>query len=431
VLQWELHTGWTDLHGYRLRRAGPPPAGRLKGMSTKNILLIGGTLNQTKAMVAIGNELTDHNCYHTPFYCDGHLLRASQRGQLDFTVLAGALRERTVEYMRQTKVPIDDRGEARGYDLIVTCSDLILQDNIEDKRIVLIQEGLTEREGFLYWLVTHLGVPRAFANTAAFGLSDGYEVFCVASVGARNLFRAKGIRESKMVVTGIPNFDEVNEYLNNDFPYRDFVLICTSNARETFKWHDRMRFLRDAVNIAAGRPVIFKLHPAEQHDRATREIRSMAPDALIMANGNTEHMIANCAALVAQYSTVAFTAALLGKEVHSYIEPDYLRQALPIQNGGTSARNIAEVCRACFDSNPVEVDKVRARVESGVEQPPSSADVHVMPQAGEQSLLYSFTQGIRHALRPTRSRSRTDGVDLPRATVTDHLRPPRPINPVD
>src|SRR6516164_217343 len=379
-------------------------------MSARNILLICGTLNQTKAMIAIGNELADHNCYYTPFYCDGHLLRASQRGQLDFTVLAGPLRERTATYMRQAKLPVDDRGEARDYDLIVTCTDLILQDNIENKRIVLVQEGLTEREGFLYWLVRHLGIPRVFANTAAFGLSDGYEVFCVASPGARALFRAKGVRDEKMIVTGIPNFDQVNAYLDNDFPYRDFVLICTSNARETFKYHDRMRFLRDAVQIAAGRPVIFKLHPAEQQDRATREIRSIARDALILADGNTEHMIANCTALVAQYSTVAFTAALLNKEVHSYIDPAFLRQTLPLQNDGRSAKNIADICRACFDSNPVDLAKMRGRVEPRIEAPPRRADLHLMPQSSEQSLWYSVAQGIYHALRPSRSHPSIDNV---------------------
>src|ERR1700719_2263767 len=104
-------------------------------MSAKNILLICGTLNQTKAMMAIGNELADHHCYYTPFYSDGHLLRASQRGQLDFTVLAGPLRERTVAFMRDARLPVDERGEARAYDLIVTCTDLILQNNLEGKRI--------------------------------------------------------------------------------------------------------------------------------------------------------------------------------------------------------------------------------------------------------------------------------------------------------
>jgi hypothetical protein len=332
-------------------------------MSAKNILLICGTQNQTKAMLAIGGQLAEHNCYYTPFYCDGHLLRASQRGQLDFTVLAGPLRERSVRYLREANVPIDDRGEGRDYDLVVMCTDLIIPDNVEHRRIVLVQEGLTEPEGILYWLVKHVGIPRVFANTAAFGLSDGYEVFCVASEGARDLFLAKGVREKKMVITGIPNFDDARAYLDNDFPHRDFVLVCTSNARETFKRENRMRFLRNALKIAGGRQVIFKLHPAERHDRATREIRSIAPAALILADGNTEHMIANCAAIVAQYSTVAFTAAALGKEVHSYIDPELLRRILPVQNGGTSASNIAEVCRGCFESSPARIERMRTRIE--------------------------------------------------------------------
>jgi len=392
-----------------------------------NILLICGTLNQTRAMMAIGSELADHNCYYTPFYCDGHLLRASQRGQLDFTVLAGPLRERTVAFMRDAKLPVDDRGEGREYDLVVTCTDLILQDNIESERIVLVQEGLTEREGVMFWLVKHLGIPRVFANTAAFGLSDGYEVFCVASPGARDLFHAKGVRSEKMVVTGIPGFDNVGAHVNNDFRHRDFVLICTSNARETFKYHDRMRFLRDAVAIAAARPVIFKLHPAEQHDRAIREIRSIAADALILADGNTEHMIANCAALVAPYSTVAFTGALLGKEVYSYIEPWFLRQALPVQNGGTSATKIAEVCRACFASHPIDIPRVRARLEAGIVQPRPSGELHVMPQAGETSLVYPIVHGLRQAAR---RRTSTASVESRTSTALDQLSP-RPGKPTE
>src|SRR5262249_53923196 len=102
-------------------------------MTAKNVLLICGTLNQTKAMLAIGGQLAEHNCHYTPFYCDGHLLRASQRGQLDFTVLAGPLRERTMGFLREANVPIDERGEARDYDLVVTCTDLVLQKNIKNR----------------------------------------------------------------------------------------------------------------------------------------------------------------------------------------------------------------------------------------------------------------------------------------------------------
>src|SRR5262245_6688177 len=357
-------------------------------------------------MVAIGGELTEHNCWYTPFYCDGHLLRASQRGQLDFTVLAGPLRERSLRFMREAGVPIDERGEGHEYDLVVTCTDLILQRNIKNKRIVLVQEGLTEPEGFLYWLVRHAGLPRVFANTAAFGLSDGYEVFCVASEGARDLFRAKGARDDKMVITGIPNFDNADTYRHNRFPQRDFVLVCTSNARETFKYDNRMQFLRRALDIAAGRPIIFKLHPAEQHDRAIREIRSVAPEAVILSDGNTEQMIANCAALVAQHSTVAFTAAALGKEVHSYIAPERLRRVLPIQNGGTSAGNIADVVRACFDSNPICTPQVRSRVEGRAVRQPPAASVHLIPHGGIGDFVYPLAAGIGHALHTPRQSRR-------------------------
>jgi hypothetical protein len=333
--------------------------------SAKNILLICGTLNQTRAMLKIGAQLAEHQCHYTPFYCDGHLLRASQRGQLDFTVLGARLRQATVDLLHQSGVAVDDRGEGRHYDLVITCTDLVIQENLAGKRVILVQEGLTEPEGVLYWMVKHLGVPRVFANTAAFGLSDRYELFCVASEGARKMFMAKGIQPEKMVVTGIPNFDDARQYLNNDFPYRDYVLVCTSNARETFKWDNRRRFLRRALEIAGSRPVIFKLHPAERHERATREIRALLPDALVLTSGNTEHMVANCSALVAQYSTVAFTAAALGKEVHSYIDPRVLQRILPVQNGGTSARNIAEVCRECLAASPATVDtaRIRSRVE--------------------------------------------------------------------
>jgi hypothetical protein len=222
-------------------------------------------------------------------------------------------------------------------------------------------------------------VPRVFANTAAFGLSDAYEVFCVASQGARELFRRKGVRDEKMVVTGIPNFDDMRSYLNNDFPERGFVLVCTSNARETFKRDNRRKFLRRAIAVADGRPIVFKLHPAERHDRAEREIRALMPDARILASGNTEHMIANCAALVAQYSTVAFTAAALGKEVHSYIGPDLLRRILPIQNGGTSAQHIAEVCRGCLESNPARIEQAGASARPLAVSRFPIGDIRLMP----------------------------------------------------
>jgi hypothetical protein len=56
-------------------------------------------------------------------------------------------------------------------------------------------------------------------------------------------------------------------------------------------------------------------------------------------------MIANCDVLVTRYSSVVYVAVALGKEVHADIDAVTLRRLAPIQNGGTSARRIANACR--------------------------------------------------------------------------------------
>lgn len=316
------------------------------------ILFIGGSLNQTTIAHAVAQHLeADHECFFTPFYCDAGLLRLAERkGWLDFTVMGGKPRLQTEAYLRDHNLAVDYGGQAHAYDLVVTLSDLVIQQNIRHSKIVLIQEGMTDKETPLYYLVKWLRLPRYLASTAAAGLSDAYDVFCVASEGYRDLFIHKGVRPEKLVVTGIPNFDHAASYLDNDFPHRGYVLVATSDMRETFKYDNRKRFIRRAIQIAAGRPLIFKLHPNENVARATREIRELAPDALIYEDGNTNHMIANCDVLITQYSSVVYIGLALGKEVHSYFDVEELRRLMPIQNGGTSARNIAHVCRAVLVS---------------------------------------------------------------------------------
>lgn len=68
----------------------------------------------------------------------------------------------------------------------------------------------------------------------------------MASEGYKKLFIKKGVNPNKIVVTGIPNFDNVNEILNNDFPYKNFALVATSVSRETFKYENRKKFILDA-----------------------------------------------------------------------------------------------------------------------------------------------------------------------------------------
>lgn len=312
---------------------------------SQTILFIGGSLNQTTMMHAIARHLSDHHCFFTPFYADDWLADLSRIGALDFTILGGAHRRSTEQYLAQQRLPVDFGGASHPYDLVVTCTDVLVQKNLRGKKIVLVQEGMMEPAGLVYHLVRNFSLPRYLANTSVTGLSGAYDVFCVASPGYRDLFMRRGADPRKIVVTGIPNFDHARAYLDNDFAQHGFVLAATSCARETFKWDDRLRFIARAREIAAGRPLIFKLHPNENIARACDEIRSHAPEAAIYVDGNVHHMIANCEVLITQYSSAVFTGIALGKEVYSYLDIDELRQLAPIQNGGTSAYNISEICR--------------------------------------------------------------------------------------
>src|SRR5439155_9040239 len=98
----------------------------------------------------------------------------------------------------------------------------------------------------------------------------------------------------KIVVTGIPNFDDCAKHVHNGFPHRDYFLVCTSDMRETFMPENRKKFIGRAVGLARGRQILFKLHPNENWDRATKEIEQYAPGSLVFTTGNTDELIANC-----------------------------------------------------------------------------------------------------------------------------------------
>ncbi|HTX79494.1 MAG TPA: hypothetical protein VMC62_07490 [Longilinea sp.] len=310
-----------------------------------NILLIGGSLNQTTMMHKIGQQLPEHHCYYSPFYGDGSVGWMSSKGLLNFSILGGKHRRNTVAYFKKNNLPMDFGGKERSYDLVITCADLIVPENIKKSPLLLVQEGMTEPEGLRYQLVKYLKFPRFIANTAATGLSDAYDIFCVASEGYRDLFVSKGVRSEKIHVTGIPNFDNVQSYTNNPFPYRHYVLAATSSIRETFGVDLRIPFILQAKQVAAGRQLIFKLHPNENIKRATREIKLYAPEALILTDGDTNHMVANCDVLLTQYSSIVYVGIALGKEVYSYFDVNQLKKLVPLQNGGKSAESIANLSR--------------------------------------------------------------------------------------
>ena len=152
-------------------------------------------------------------------------------------------------------------------------------------------------------------------------------------------------------MTGIPNFDNCARYVKNDFPLKHYVLVCTSDTRETWTYENRKRTILNAVKIADGRQLVFKLHPNEKVKRATEEINRWAPGALVYPTGKTEEMIANCDVLITRFSTTVYVGLALGKEVYSEFDVDQLRELTPLQNG-SAAKNIAEVCRALLEGTP-------------------------------------------------------------------------------
>jgi hypothetical protein len=334
------------------------------GDVAKNILFIGGSLNQTTQMHKIAQNMSEYNCYFTPYYANGIENLAGRAGLLDFTVLGGRHLRETNEYLKKHSLPLDHRGERHHYDLVVTASDLIIQRNIRNKRILLVQEGITEPEGWMYWLVKWLKLPRYLANTSTSGLSDAYDIFCVASEGYARHFIRKGVRPEKIAVTGIPNFDDLHKNLNNDFPHRDFVLAATSPLRESLRRDDRPAFIRRCVEIAGSRRLIFKLHPTENPVRARKEITQYAPGALIFEHGNVNHMIANASTVITQQSTCTFVAVALGKETFTNLNIDHLKSLMPMQNRGTSSQRIAVIAKRVLHTPMPVLQQIRRGVRA-------------------------------------------------------------------
>jgi hypothetical protein len=345
----------------RSRELARPSRGKPKA------LFICGSVNQTRQMHQISQQLPELDPFFSIYYCDGLLERMRRVGLTDCSILGWPWRKQCMRYLRRHGLPTDHEGRRHqdDYQLVVTCSDVVVPGNVRDKPLVLVQEGITDPERFWFWARKLLPfVPRWTAGTAWTGASRLYDRFCVASEGYRDLFVRKGADASKIVVTGIPNFDDCARYRQNQFPRHDFVLCCTSDARETLKFDNRKRFILRAAAIAAqaSKPLVFKLHPNEDHERATAEIRRWAPGAEVHVRGSAEEMVANCAVLICQYSTLAFVGLALRKEVHSYFDLEELRRLLPMQGGGAAGR-IAEVCRSLMAEAPRRQELSAADVE--------------------------------------------------------------------
>jgi hypothetical protein len=325
----------------------------LKPAKSPRIFFICGSLNQTTQMHQIARELPECHASFSPYYGDALLKRVRALGLVEATIGGNKLRQRCLDYLKSRALDIDMDGQRGGYDLVVTCSDVIVPRNVRRLPLVVVQEGILDPDNYLAPLVRRFpkALPRWLAGTAATGLSGLYDTFCVASDGYREQFIENGAPPARVVVTGLPNFDDCARFLENDFPHRRFALACTSDARETLKLEDRRGFIKKALAVAGERELLFKLHPNENVARATGEIKTWAPAARVFSSGPAEHMVANCDVLLTQFSSLVFVGLALGKEVHSFYPLEELKRLMPVQNR-SAARNIASECRKLLAVRP-------------------------------------------------------------------------------
>lgn len=321
------------------------------------VLFITGSLNQTSQMHQIARQMPDYDCWFSQLFTDSPLLNAviKHTSLLNSTILAGQFKKNSEDYLKRNNLQIDYRAQKNEYDLVVFCTDLHVPKRLRQTKTVWVQEGMTDRFTWLSKVVKALKLhPILTGGTSLNGTSNICDIYCAASEGYKQQFINLGTDKNKIVVTGIPNYDNINQFLDNDFPYRNYVMVATTDMRETYRYENRPAFIREAVKIANGRKLLFKLHPNENFERAQAEIKKHAPEGtLIYQTGNTNHMIANCTELITQYSTVVYIGMALGKKVHSYFDLEQLKRLAPIQTGGLSAFNIAQICRNFIENNEI------------------------------------------------------------------------------
>jgi len=319
----------------------------------KKILLITGSMNQTTQMIGIASQLKDYDCWFSQLFTDNRLINflIDKTRLLDGTVISKPFKAITEQYLKDNHCQIDYKAKLHQYDLVIFCSDMLVPKRMLQQKTVWVQEGMIDKITWASRLVKLLKLPSLLCfNTSLNGTSNKCDLYFTASEGYKAYITEMGTDASKVIVTGIPNYDNAAQYLYNSFPHRGYVMVATSDIRETARFENRPAFIKECVAVANGRQLLFKLHPNEDADRAIKEIQQHAPEnTMVFTSGNTHEMIANCEELITQYSTVVYTGISLGKKVHSWFDVERLKQMAPIQNNGTSAKHIAVFCSALIE----------------------------------------------------------------------------------
>jgi hypothetical protein len=374
-LGFAIAAGVTGLGSRRLLRHGAGAMGFVPRLRSSpkisdrpHVLLIGGSLNQTIQMHRVAEQLRDCEVFFSPYFDDrSHVQLIRKLGLVEMSILSGRRRKACLTYLRDQGLRVDLYGEQHRYDLYLSSNDQLVPSSLRRTPSVIFQEGIHEPATWrtAVWRWTRL-LPRSLAGTSVFGQSYRYDRLCAASEGYRQRFMDAGVDPSKIVVTGMPNFDDFARLLEAPFPHRDYVLVCTSDARETFVPEDRARLLDQVARARGGRKLLCKLHPNENFARAEQEIRTRFPDAIIYTDGSAEVMVAHAAVLFTEWSSLTFVGVALEKEVFTNHSLDEVRALMPIQNGRAS-EEIAKVCREVLEARSIEIRFSRKPGERSLE----------------------------------------------------------------
>lgn len=310
-------------------------------MVKNKILFVCGSQNQAKILYEISRHLEYHDCYFTTNNSEVLTSHISRTSLFSNRIAHDKSRRIILEYLSLHNLNIDISGENENYDLVFSCTESGIPKNIKFKQSVFVQEGIPGTKNYLYQVAKQYGFAGLLTSNSKLKLNDVYSKFCVASEAYKQNFINQGVDADKIIVTGIPGLDNYTKYLNNDFLHSGYVLTATSDSRENFNFENRERLIYESVEIAADRKLIFKLHPNENFDRAIWEINNYAPEALIFVDGEIGEMIANCNLLITRNSSAAFIGLALNKKVHTENDISELKRLMPVQNGGTSAMNVA------------------------------------------------------------------------------------------
>jgi hypothetical protein len=318
----------------------------------KKIICLVGSLNQTKQLHLISNYLKDdYDIYFTQLFGDGMFLKmVAESGIVDNTVFGrnSSFTLNSRDYIESNNLNYDYRANSRGinYDLALLSTDMIVPKEFRKIKTIWVQEGMIDKLGSMSRLVKKVGLPEFFTgDTSLNGTSNRADIYCSMSFGYKDYFSQWGTKKEKILVTGVPNFDNIDEFKNDSYHESGFILIATSDIRELGGNENRTDFFEKCVKIANGRKVIYKPHPNESRERVTKELMQVIPNAEIIYKPILDTLIAHCDTLITQWSSSVYVGLVLGKTVYSYFPMEELEAKKPIQNGGKSAEIIANIAR--------------------------------------------------------------------------------------